>query len=305
MMKKTQSMVIDALIDDMITKFSPSEFEEFIKFLLKAMKFGSKKTPDSGDKGVDVIGTMSAGSLADVKIKIQVKKYARDRKISNDTVLQLRGTLAPGEYGCVITTSSFTSKAVSEANDCAKGKTEITLINGIDLAKLVLMNFDKISNEYPDRFSIRRRLNIPPEESFEVVDSRDDVKEELSEESMCTTTEEDDDFNTIVCPAYDGGVEKTFIPKKAWWAVKIADRNKSKICNIAIYQSSPTSAITHWGKVGRIADYDETGKCILYLEGEPKELTNYVKKPGGKPGIQGTKYTTLDKLLNAKTLDDL
>ena len=75
-MKKTQTGVIEMLIDDLISNFSPSEFEEFIKFLLKAMKFGSKKTPQSGDKGVDVIGTMSAGSLADVKIKIQVKKYA-------------------------------------------------------------------------------------------------------------------------------------------------------------------------------------------------------------------------------------
>ena len=119
------------------------------------------------------------------------------------------------------------------------------------------------------------------------------------------------DFDTIVCPAKQDGFEKAFLGQHAWWAIRIAEQNIPKIKFIAIYQSQPISAITHYGQVDRIEPYtgeDEDARKYykLFLKGEPVVLPKPVtlgKNVHLKP--QGPKYAKLDDILNARTLDDV
>ncbi len=118
------------------------------------------------------------------------------------------------------------------------------------------------------------------------------------------------DFDTIVCPARPEGFEKAFLGQHAWWAIRIAEQNIPRIKFIAIYQSQPISAITHYGEVDRIEPYtgedEEAGKYKLFLKGEPVVLPKPVtlgKNVHLKP--QGPKYATLGDILKARTLDDV
>jgi len=119
------------------------------------------------------------------------------------------------------------------------------------------------------------------------------------------------DIDTIVCPAKQDGFEKAFLGQHAWWAIRIAEQNIPKIKFIAIYQSAPISAITHYGEVARIEPYtgedEDAGKYYkLFLKGEPVVLPHPVtlgKNVHLKP--QGPKYAKLDDILKARTLDDV
>lgn len=119
------------------------------------------------------------------------------------------------------------------------------------------------------------------------------------------------DFDTIVCPARVEGFERAFLGQRAWWAIRIGEQNKEKIKYIAMYQSAPVSAITHYGDVARIEPYtgDDAaeGKYYkLYLKGEPTTLQTPIglgKRVHLKP--QGPKYARLDDILKAKSLDDV
>jgi hypothetical protein len=115
-------------------------------------------------------------------------------------------------------------------------------------------------------------------------------------------------IDTIVCPARDDGFDSAFLGQRAWWAIRIAAVNLPKIRYIAMYRVAPLSAITHYGEVDRIEPYTgaEPGKYKLILKGEPVALPFPVKLGTNshlKP--QGPKYTQLETLLKAKTLDDL
>jgi hypothetical protein len=114
-------------------------------------------------------------------------------------------------------------------------------------------------------------------------------------------------IDTIVCPAWEDGFARAFLGQRAWWAVRIAERNIPKIKYLALYQVAPISAITYYGEVGRIEPWEKKGgKFKLYLRGEPIRLSEPVTLGGNRNlKVQGPKYTTLEALLRARTLDDL
>ncbi|MGH7229699.1 MAG: hypothetical protein ACREIH_10875 [Nitrospiraceae bacterium] len=117
-------------------------------------------------------------------------------------------------------------------------------------------------------------------------------------------------LDTIVCPARQEGFERAFLAQHAWWAIRIGEQNLRKIKYLAMYQVAPVSAITHYGEVDRIElhmnDESPARKYKIFLKGEPKALRTPVatgKNVHLKP--QGPKYTKLEDLLKAHSLDDL
>ena len=73
-----------------------------------------------------------------------------------------------------------------------------------------------------------------------------------------------------------------------------------------MYQVAPVSKITYYGIVDKVEPYQNTGKYKLFLKGDPIKLKRAVglgKNPHLKP--QGPKYAKLEKILKAKTLDDI
>lgn len=281
-----------------LMEFTAKEFEVFIEHLLQAIGLTAEVTQYVGDKGIDINGILDAEGLANITLRVQVKRVKNS--IGNKAVLALRGSLvSQGEQACLITTSTFTSQAVEEAQ--APGKIPVKLIDGNDLAGIVLKHFDDIDETYKLKFGIRRKKNLNIDDQFESIqaDSAEFHETEATSDYLPK-------WDTLVCAAKDEGFRTAFIEQKAWWAVRLSPKSIPHIKYIAMYQVAPVSQITHYGRIDRIESYQDTGKYKLYLDGDPIKLKRPVglgNNPHLKP--QGPKYAILENIRKANTLDDV
>jgi hypothetical protein len=90
-------------------------------------------TARGADGGVDLRAEKKV-ELGTVKVVVQVKRYKRN--ISVEIVRALRGCLAPGEQGVLITTSAFTRTALTEA--VSLGRVPIWLVDGLQLTDMLV-----------------------------------------------------------------------------------------------------------------------------------------------------------------------
>ncbi len=178
------------------------EFEDFISHLFEILGFESHATQYVGDKGIDVIGILNAEGLADITLHVQVKRVRSS--IGNKEVLAIRGTLNPGEHACLITLSTFTAQAEEEAS--ALKKDQVKLIDGEDLASLILNHFDELDVQYRQLFGITRKRDLNLEDQFEILNSGLTTPLQLQE-----TKQPKRDWDTIVCAAKEDGFKEAFL----------------------------------------------------------------------------------------------
>ena len=291
--QRVRDVILSGLMD-----FDGREFEEFVRHVLEILGFNAETTQYVGDKGIDVNGVLNAEGLAEVTLRVQVKRVRSSVGIKK--VLGIRGTLSQGEHACLITTSDFTPQAKEEAE--APGKIPVKLIDGEDLSAIILKHFDELDDEYKKQFNIQKKRELNIENQFEIIGSEEDPLIPIKPDRETKQVGVD----TLVCAAKEDGFKKAFLEKKAWWAVRLNSNAIPHIKYLAIYRVAPISQITYYGKVAKIEPYENSGKFILYLKGEPIALKNPVglgKRPHLKP--QGPKYTKLEKILKAETLDDI
>ena len=113
----------------------PFQFEELVGQLLAEMGFESiDVTNYGGDGGIDVRGTLQISDAVRIRMAVQVKRWKAN--IQRPTVQQVRGSLGAHEQGLIITTSSFSTGAIKEANE--PSKTPVGLMNGEQLAALLM-----------------------------------------------------------------------------------------------------------------------------------------------------------------------
>ena len=113
------------------------------------------------------------------------------------------------------------------------------------------------------------------------------------------------DIDTVIVPAQQEGFEQVFLGENRWRAIRIGGGMIPKIKYIAAYQTQPVSAITHYAPVDHIEPYGDAGKYQLVFS-EPAKLIGPIPFGNAPSGaMQGPRYTTLQKLLAAKTLTDL
>ena len=101
------------------------------------------------------------------------------------------------------------------------------------------------------------------------------------------------------------GFHNVFLGENCWYAIRISGGKLNKIKYIAGYQTNPVSAITHYAEVESIEPYGDGGKYKLNFSGPAKEIEPipFGNAPTGT--MQGPRYTTIDRLLEAKQLMDL
>lgn len=114
------------------------------------------------------------------------------------------------------------------------------------------------------------------------------------------------ELDTIVVPANEEGFNETFLGENKWYAIRISSSMIDRIRYIAGYQTSPISAITYYAEVSKIEKYKDTGKYIVYFK-EPAKDIGPIKLTTGKRGKapQAPRYTTYEKLMKAKKLEDI
>lgn len=120
-----------------IQEMPAAEFEKMIARLLTAMGFEDVTvTPYSGDKGIDIRGTLVVGESIRTRMAVQVKKWKNN--VQAPVVQQVRGSLSTHEQGLIITTSDFSQGAVAEAKQA--DKIPVALMNGERLVDLLIEN---------------------------------------------------------------------------------------------------------------------------------------------------------------------
>jgi hypothetical protein len=136
--------------------------------------------------------------------------------------------------------------------------------------------------------------------------------EDLEPEPMGTTGQEaptplpTTDVDTIVVPAREEGFQETFLGENRWYAVRIHGTMRPQIKFIAAYRIAPTSAITHIAPVKSIEPWRDTGKSVLNFSEPARELRPVPLAKGGRVWApQNLRYTSRERLLTAKTLDDI
>ena len=114
---------------------SPMEFQDLVGQLFTEMGFESIHVGEEGsDGGIDVRGTLLISGAVRIKMAVQVKRWKAN--VQRPIVQQVRGSLDTHEQGLIVTTSSFSRGAITEANE--PNKTPVALMNGEQLAALMM-----------------------------------------------------------------------------------------------------------------------------------------------------------------------
>jgi len=115
-----------------------------------------------------------------------------------------------------------------------------------------------------------------------------------------------EEIDTVVVPAREDGFHEVFQEKNCWYAVRIHGAVRSQIKYIAAYQVAPVSAITYLAPVKSIEPWKDTGKVVLHFAEPAKPIGPIPLVKGGRVrALQNLRYTTHERLLKAKTLDEL
>lgn len=115
------------------------------------------------------------------------------------------------------------------------------------------------------------------------------------------------DIDTIVVPAQEEGFQETFIGEDRWYQIRIHASMVPRIKYIASYRTSPISAITHVAPVKEIQLWKGGPKYVVNFAESAKSIgpIALVPKPNGTvKAPQGPRYTSHDRLMNAKNLDE-
>lgn len=110
------------------------------------------------------------------------------------------------------------------------------------------------------------------------------------------------EYDTIVCPAHQGGFETEFLGRNRWYAIRISKNVIPRLRYIALYVTSPISQITHYGRIRSITPWHNTKKYIVKLSGKAKRIGPIEFSP--KVNIQAPRLALMDRLMRARTLAD-
>jgi hypothetical protein len=110
--------------------------------------------------------------------------------------------------------------------------------------------------------------------------------------------------DTVIVPAREDGFKRVFLGKNQWYAIRISPGMKDRLKYIAAYQVAPISAVTHIAEIKEIRPYEDTGKYLVEFKG-PAQPVGTIGLGKLNYRFQGPTYVQRDKLLKAKTLEDV
>lgn len=142
----TQDFVLKALAQEL--KGHP--FEEFVAHLLQKMGYKTRGVPPGPDGGVDIIASKDELGFEPPIIKVQVK--SKEGSVGNPEVSSLYGNVAQNEYGLFISLGNFTS----QARTFARNKSNLRLIDGPNLVRLVLNHYEAFDGRYKGLLPLKR-----------------------------------------------------------------------------------------------------------------------------------------------------
>jgi restriction system protein len=125
--------------------------EDFVAALLEAMGYHTRGVPPGPDGGVDILASRDELGAEPPLIKVQVK--SSDSKTGDPEVSALVGKVKPpSEFGIVVSLSGFTPPARTSAAH----NSNVRLIDGPELVKLVLAHYDDLDPAWKARLPLKQ-----------------------------------------------------------------------------------------------------------------------------------------------------
>lgn len=150
----------DYVLKKLAQELKGGSFEDFVAHLLQAMGYKTQqpKRGKGADGGVDIIAHKDELGFEPPIIKVQVK--STEGKNSDKDVSALYGKLNPGEKALFVTLGEFTPPA----ENFARNKSDLRLINGDELVKLIFQHYEKFDSHYKGILPLKRVYVPDPEE---------------------------------------------------------------------------------------------------------------------------------------------
>lgn len=206
-------------------------------------------------------------------------------------------------------------EAYSEENDFDNVDHLLDAVMNRPGAFSALVIIDELEEELET--ALRSRFNFPVEvltlERYRSADGQKayhfdpflaDVDESEAPVKSRAASVDPADIDTIVIAAHEEGFEETFLGEDRWYQIRIHASMLPKIKYIAAYRVNPESAITHFAQVKDIKRWKNTRKYVLNFSASAKKIGPIRLVPHGKvKALRGPRYTSLQKLKEANTLD--
>ena len=141
----------DELAEELLTSvrdMTPSRFEDLVADLLVKMGYGQQgeRGPRSRDGGID--GVINQDALGLEKVYLQAKQWANP--VPSPEITKFSGSLDQfgATKGVFITSSTFSRDAREAANNISRGNKFIRLIDGSELARLMIAHGVGVITEF-------------------------------------------------------------------------------------------------------------------------------------------------------------
>jgi restriction system protein len=146
---------IEQITKDFILKSLSQElkghpFSDFVAHLLNIMGYHTRVSTEGPDGGVDIIAHKDELGFEPPIVKVQVKSI--DGNIGDPMVSSFYGKVGPNEHGLLVCLGNFTS----QAQNFAKSKTNLRLIDGEELVDLILSHYDEFDSRYKGILPLKR-----------------------------------------------------------------------------------------------------------------------------------------------------
>ncbi len=151
----------DFILKTLAQELKGHALAEFVAHLLGAMGYRTRISPEGPDGGVDIIAHKDELGFEPPIIKVQVK--STEGSIGDPIVSQLYGKVERSEYGMVVTLGTFTN----QAQNFARNKSNLRLIDGEDLVGLVLQHYEQFDSKYKGLLPLKRVYVPEPLEEAE------------------------------------------------------------------------------------------------------------------------------------------
>jgi restriction system protein len=148
----------DELIADIIANMDPYDFEGLTAAVLRAMGYDAQKTPDSHDRGVDVIAHPDSLGFETPFIKSQVKRTKGS--VGSPDMQAFLGALSGTDKGLYVSLGGYTTGAEQAAQSADE---RIKLLDRDGFIDLLLQHYEDLDSEYQAKVPLKR-IYIPTQD---------------------------------------------------------------------------------------------------------------------------------------------
>lgn len=140
----------DFILKQLAQELKGHPFADFVAHLMGAMGYRTRVSPEGPDGGVDIIAHKDELGFEPPIIKVQVKSTTGN--IGDPIVSALYGKVSHGEFGLLVTLGTYTTQAKA----FARAKSNLRLIDGVELVDLVLSHYEQFDSRYKGMLPLKR-----------------------------------------------------------------------------------------------------------------------------------------------------